>query len=215
VRPVQTFNGFAQRLVDDVTSIKVHLDTDIGGDIDDLCALAMLLAWEVVDLVGVTTAAEDRGRRAGDATRALAIVGWLDIPVAAGADVATGCFRFAQSYPSEPDYRCEPVPALPGPSDAALDLLAANIAGGATVIAIRALHQPGRARGSRARHTGSPAAGADGHVRRAAASRLACLGPRLGLQRAARHSRRGTAAHPCDRRRIREAPSRIIWSSAA
>jgi hypothetical protein len=23
----------------------VHLDTDIGGDIDDLCALAMLLRW--------------------------------------------------------------------------------------------------------------------------------------------------------------------------
>jgi hypothetical protein len=28
----------------------VHVDTDIGGDIDDLCALAMLLRWS-----GVTT----------------------------------------------------------------------------------------------------------------------------------------------------------------
>ena len=24
---------------------KIHLDTDLGGDIDDLCALAMLLKW--------------------------------------------------------------------------------------------------------------------------------------------------------------------------
>jgi hypothetical protein len=24
---------------------KVHLDTDLGSDIDDLCALAMLLRW--------------------------------------------------------------------------------------------------------------------------------------------------------------------------
>lgn len=23
----------------------IHLDTDLGGDIDDLCALAMLLRW--------------------------------------------------------------------------------------------------------------------------------------------------------------------------
>ena len=43
---------------------KIHLDTDIGGDIDDLCALAMLLQRPDVDLVSVTTVAEDVGRRA-------------------------------------------------------------------------------------------------------------------------------------------------------
>ena len=36
----------------------VHLDTDIGGDIDDLCALALLLRWKGVELTGVTTVAE-------------------------------------------------------------------------------------------------------------------------------------------------------------
>ena len=25
---------------------KVHLDTDLGGNIDDLCALVLLLRWE-------------------------------------------------------------------------------------------------------------------------------------------------------------------------
>jgi hypothetical protein len=34
--------------------MKVHLDTDIGGDIDDLCALAMLLGWSGVEVVGIT-----------------------------------------------------------------------------------------------------------------------------------------------------------------
>jgi purine nucleosidase len=119
-----------------VPPIKVHLDSDIGGDIDDLCALAMLLGWHGVDLVGVTTAAEDRGRRAGYAQRALAIAGRSDIPIAAGIDVSTGCFRFAPRYPSEQDYWDEPVPPLPGAADDALDLLSTNIASGAVVVAI-------------------------------------------------------------------------------
>lgn len=29
---------------------KIHIDTDIGGDIDDLCALAMVLAWPDVEI---------------------------------------------------------------------------------------------------------------------------------------------------------------------
>ena len=44
---------------------KLHLDTDLGGDIDDLCALALVLKWPDVDLLAVTTNADDRGRRAG------------------------------------------------------------------------------------------------------------------------------------------------------
>lgn len=44
---------------------KIHLDTDLGGDIDDLCALAMLLRWENVELTGITTVAESGGKRAG------------------------------------------------------------------------------------------------------------------------------------------------------
>ncbi|HEU5318876.1 MAG TPA: hypothetical protein VFX49_22375, partial [Chloroflexota bacterium] len=44
---------------------KVHLDTDIGGDVDDLCALAYLLRAPGVELTGVTTNLELDGRRAG------------------------------------------------------------------------------------------------------------------------------------------------------
>ena len=43
---------------------KIHLDTDIGGEIDDLCALATLLRWPDVEITGITTAADDAGRRA-------------------------------------------------------------------------------------------------------------------------------------------------------
>ncbi len=34
---------------------KVHLDTDLGGDTDDLCALAMLLKWPDIQITGITT----------------------------------------------------------------------------------------------------------------------------------------------------------------
>ena len=44
---------------------RVHLDTDLGGDPDDGCALAMLLGWPGVEVVGITTTADSDGRRAG------------------------------------------------------------------------------------------------------------------------------------------------------
>ena len=33
--------------------MRIHLDTDLGGDPDDACALAMLLGWPGVELVGI------------------------------------------------------------------------------------------------------------------------------------------------------------------
>ena len=44
--------------------MRVHLDTDFGGDTDDACALAYLLGSADVELVGVTTVADADGRRA-------------------------------------------------------------------------------------------------------------------------------------------------------
>jgi inosine-uridine nucleoside N-ribohydrolase len=41
--------------------LKLHLDTDIAGDIDDLCALAMVLNWPDVELLGVTEVSDDQG----------------------------------------------------------------------------------------------------------------------------------------------------------
>jgi inosine-uridine nucleoside N-ribohydrolase len=55
--------------------MKVHLDTDIGGDTDDACALAMLLGSPDCELVGITTVHDVDGRRAGYARRVLALAG--------------------------------------------------------------------------------------------------------------------------------------------
>ena len=64
---------------------KIHLDTDIGGDMDDVCALAMLLKWPDLDITGVTTVSDEQGRRAGYAHYVLSLVGRADIPCTAGA----------------------------------------------------------------------------------------------------------------------------------
>jgi hypothetical protein len=59
---------------------RIHLDTDIGGDTDDLCALAMLLGWADVELVGVTTCTDSGGLRAGLARYALRLAGQEGVP---------------------------------------------------------------------------------------------------------------------------------------
>ena len=65
--------------------MRVHLDTDFGGDTDDACALAYLLARDDVDLVGVTTVADADGRRAAYVRYLLELAGRAAVPVAAGA----------------------------------------------------------------------------------------------------------------------------------
>ncbi len=115
---------------------KIHLDTDFGGDIDDLAALAMLVHWPDVEITGITTVAEDAGRRAGYARYALALADRSDIPVAAGVDVAEGRFRWHPTYPPEAEFWPEPVTPSPGPLDDALALLKQSIDGGAIVVGI-------------------------------------------------------------------------------
>ncbi len=62
----------------------IHLDTDIGDDIDDALALALLLQSSVLDLQGVSTVFGDTRRRAHLAAYLLKLYGRPDIPVAAG-----------------------------------------------------------------------------------------------------------------------------------
>jgi purine nucleosidase len=112
----------------------IHLDTDIGGDIDDLCALVMLLRWPDVTVTGITTVAEENGRRAGYAKYVLKLAGREDIPVAAGADVSLGCYREKLGYPPDDEFWPEPVAAAPGPVDDALELLKESIERGATIV---------------------------------------------------------------------------------
>jgi purine nucleosidase len=114
---------------------RIHLDTDIGGDIDDLCALAMLLRWPGVELTGITTVGELNGRRAGYVRYVLGLEGRNDIPVAAGADVSQGYYRYELGH--HPDrYWPEPIAPSPNAPEEAIQLIKASIGQGATVVGI-------------------------------------------------------------------------------
>jgi purine nucleosidase len=115
--------------------VRVHLDTDIGSDPDDACALAMLLGWLDVELVGVTTTVDPGGRRAGYAAYCLDLLGRGDIPAVAGASRAL--------TPDAPTTRTVDeamwpagIADRPAPADAATDLLLRSADQGATIVAI-------------------------------------------------------------------------------
>lgn len=114
----------------------IHIDTDVGGDMDDVCALCMALSSSNIDLVGVTTEQEFDGIRAGMVRRLLALAGRNDVPIAAGAEVDAIGYRFRPGMPAETDNWDVPITQEPGPLDAALDLLADSIRCGATIVAI-------------------------------------------------------------------------------
>lgn len=117
--------------------VKIHLDTDLGGDIDDICALAMLLRWPGnVQLTGVTTVGEMDGRRAGQAKYVLGLEGKKDVPVAAGADNSQGFYPYELGLPPEERYWHEAVAPLPGSSEKAVQLLKESVEQGAAVIGI-------------------------------------------------------------------------------
>jgi inosine-uridine nucleoside N-ribohydrolase len=114
--------------------MKIHLDTDLGGDIDDLCALALLLARPDVEITGITTVGEEGGRRRGYVEYVLKLAGRADIPVAAGADVADGYFRWPMGYYDDAAYWPEPVARKPNPLEDALGLLRHSVEQGATIV---------------------------------------------------------------------------------
>ena len=63
---------------------KVILDTDIGDDIDDAYALALLMAMPNARVLGVTTAWGQTQERAELTTKLLRVMGHANIPVVAG-----------------------------------------------------------------------------------------------------------------------------------
>jgi inosine-uridine nucleoside N-ribohydrolase len=113
--------------------LRVHLDTDLGSDTDDLCALAMLLGWPDVEVVGVTTVSDPNGIRAGMTRYALGLAGHADVPVAAGAEGSLGGYFVPLEFP---DVWPEPIEPSPSPPGLALELLEASVRSGATVVAI-------------------------------------------------------------------------------
>ena len=118
--------------------MKVRLDTDLGGDPDDACALTMLLGWPGVEIVGITTNLEVAGRRAGCVSHYLQLAGRTDIPVVAGAGSSLTTGRTFDATWGDERYWPTGVAPQPAPPGAALDLLAANAADGATIVAIGA-----------------------------------------------------------------------------
>lgn len=112
---------------------RIHLDTDLGSDTDDLCALAMVLGWPDAELVGVTTSTDPGGRRAGFVAYALELAGRSDVPFAAGAEGSIGGLFEPLAFP---DYWPEQVAPRPSPVGAALELLESSARAGAVIVAV-------------------------------------------------------------------------------
>ena len=96
----------------------VLLDTDLGSDVDDAVALALLLACPELRLVAVTTVAADVRGRAWAAARLLGLGGRSEVDVCAGArDALVRRERFVwreietEGYPPGPDARLSDEPA--------------------------------------------------------------------------------------------------------
>jgi purine nucleosidase len=66
------------------TRIPILLDTDVGTDVDDAIAIALVLAAPELDLRAVTTVSGDVRLRARIAKKLLTLGGRADVPVAAG-----------------------------------------------------------------------------------------------------------------------------------
>jgi hypothetical protein len=111
--------------------VLIHLDTDLGGDTDDACALALLLGWHGAELAGITTVIDPAGRRAGYIRHCLELAGRGDVPVVAGTELSMTTLRSADPVVNDERYWPEGPPCHPAPPGAGLDLLHRNIERGA------------------------------------------------------------------------------------
>lgn len=118
--------------------MRIHLDTDFGGDPDDACALALLLAWPDSEIVGITTNLDPGGQRAGCVAHYLKLAGRPDIPVAAGAGATLTKLNRHLSTADDARYWPEAVTPAPSAPGAAIDSLWRSVERGATIVAIGA-----------------------------------------------------------------------------
>jgi inosine-uridine nucleoside N-ribohydrolase len=116
----------------------VHLDTDIGGDTDDVFALAMLLRSSGVEIAGISTSTEIGAKRAAMARYVMRVANNNSIPVAAGAEGKLGPspWPILPGLPAERLFWPDGLELVRGRPGEVIDLLDANIDRGATVIAI-------------------------------------------------------------------------------
>ena len=118
--------------------MRIHLDTDFGGDPDDACALALLLAWPGVEIVGITTNLDPGGYRAGCVAHYLKLADRTEIPLAAGAGATLTRVDQYLSTAGDARFWPQPIAAQPASPGAALDLLHQSVEAGATIVAIGA-----------------------------------------------------------------------------
>ena len=86
-----------------MTRVPVVLDTDIGTDVDDAFALAMVVQTEGLELKAVTTVSGNTQARARVAAKMLASAGLGSVPVAAGVssdEAAPAQCRWAEGFSS-------------------------------------------------------------------------------------------------------------------
>ncbi len=84
VLALSLFIGMRLNAADKMKPIPIVLDTDIGSDIDDAFALALVLDSPELDLRAVTTVSGDTQASARIAAKMLWEAGRKNIPVAAG-----------------------------------------------------------------------------------------------------------------------------------
>ena len=115
----------------------VLLDTDLGSDVDDAIALALLLACPELRLVAVTTVGGDVRGRAWAAARLLDLGGRGDVDVCAGArDALVRRERFVWREIETEGYPPGPAPRLPDEPAAERIVRAARETPGLELVAI-------------------------------------------------------------------------------
>lgn len=119
-----------------LSGMRIHLDTDLGGDPDDACALAMLLGWPDVEITGISTTIDPEGWRAAYVMHCLGLAGRGDIPVAAGAAMSSTRREMAEPVIGDERYWSAEIRPRPSPPGAALDLLADSVTAGARLVGI-------------------------------------------------------------------------------
>ncbi len=126
--------AFQPRACAERPRVPVLLDTDIGDDIDDAFALALVLSSPELDVRGITTVTGDAHTRANVLCRLLHAVGRTDVPVASGAPPRDPPdIRGQLQYGLRPAFRKRPV------KETAVDFLYARLKadpGKLTILAI-------------------------------------------------------------------------------
>ena len=102
--------GYAANIETAGKKMKVILDTDIGGDIDDAWALAFLISHDGFEPLGVTISDGNTPARARIACKMLHLTGRGDIPVAVGRKTNDG---FAHQFPWAEDFEAKTPIAQP------------------------------------------------------------------------------------------------------